>query len=131
MHAHDRADLLALRGHPRVRQLAGASALADPLGGGFAGSIRVSDVNVATKADHVAKAKFREKGEQLLITEAAISEYGDAAVGEYEFGQPPQARILEIVAVKLQFVLPDGQPQQRGRATMAGTRCKASVAWSS
>jgi len=39
-------------------------------------------VNVATKADHVAKAKFREKGEQLLITEAAISEYGDAAVGE-------------------------------------------------
>jgi len=63
MHTHDRADLLTLRGHARVRQLAGASALADPLDGGLGGSVRVGDVNVAAKADHVAKAKFREKRE--------------------------------------------------------------------
>src|ERR1700689_5106598 len=97
-----------------------ASASADPLGGGFDGSVRGGDVNVAAKADHVAKAKFREKGEQRLITEAAIGEDGDAAAGGHQFGQPPEARILEIVAVTLQFVLPDGQPQQRGRAAMAG-----------
>lgn len=58
-------------------------------------------MNVAAKADHVAKAQARQIGEQLLITEATIGQDGDAAAGGHEFGQPPQAGILEIVALVL------------------------------
>ena len=106
MHAPDRTDLLALRGDARVHQLPGAPALSHPFGGGPGGSVCVGDLNVAAKADHVAEAEFREKGEQLLIAETAIGENGDAAAGGCEFGQTPQTRILEIVALFRQLVLP-------------------------
>ncbi len=69
---------------------------------------------------YIAEAKLGEKGEQLLIAEAAIGKDGDAAAGRHELGQPPQARILEIIAPILQFVLPDAQPQERSRSAMAG-----------
>jgi hypothetical protein len=71
-------------------------------------------------SDYVAKAKFREIREQLLMAEAAIGEHGDTAAGRQEFGEPAQARILEVVALILQFVLSDGQPQQRCGAAVAG-----------
>jgi hypothetical protein len=118
-HNH-RADLLAVRGHPRVGQFAGAAALAHPGGSWLAGSVCVGDMDVATKADHVGKAKFRQKAKQFLIAEAAIGEDGDAASGRHELGQSRQTGILEIVAVILQFILPDGQPQQWRGAAMAG-----------
>jgi hypothetical protein len=60
-------------------------------------------MNVAAKTDHVAEADLREKGEQLLIAEAAIRKDGDAAVRRHKFGQPPRARIREIVALVLQL----------------------------
>src|SRR3978361_2166566 len=107
MHAHDRAVWLPLRGDARVHQLPGPPALSHPFGGGPGGSVRVGDLNVAAKADHVAEAEFRKKGEQLLIAEAAIGKNGDAAAGGYEFGQTAQTRILEIVALFRQLVLPD------------------------
>src|SRR4051812_10063650 len=107
MHAHDRADLLALRGDARVYQLASAPALSHPIGGEPGGSVCVGDLDVAAKPDHVAEAEFRKKGEQLLIAEPAIGENGDAAAGGCELGQTPQARILEIIALLLQLVLPD------------------------
>jgi hypothetical protein len=77
VHAHDRADVLALRGHPRIRQLAGTAAAAHPLGRRLGGSVCVGDVNVATKADHVAEPQLSEIGEQLLIAKAVKWEGAD------------------------------------------------------
>src|SRR6185437_5265297 len=99
MHTHDRADQLALRGHPRVRQLAGTPALAHPFGRGPGGAVRVGDVDVAAKADHVTEPQRREVGKQLLIAKAAIGQDGDTATLGHQFGKTPQARILEIVAL--------------------------------
>jgi len=40
--------------------------------------------------------------------------------GGQEFGQPPQARILEIVALLRKFVLPDREPYQGRGAALPG-----------
>ena len=71
--------------------LAGTAGLAHPLGGGLGVSVHVGDVNIATKADHVAETKDGQKGEQLLIAKTAIGEDSDAAAGRHEFGQLPEA----------------------------------------
>ena len=81
-------------------------------------------MDVAAEADDVAEAQFAQEGEQLLIAEAAIGQDRDPAAGGHEFGQAPQAGILEVVALVLQFVLPDAQPQQRRRAAMAGDQAQ-------
>src|ERR1700709_1481817 len=99
MHAPDCADLLAFPGAARVHQLSSAPALSHPCGGGPGGSVRVGDLNVAAKADHVAEAEFREKGEQLLIAEPAIGENGDATTGGDEFRQTPPTRIHDPLAL--------------------------------
>jgi len=57
------------------------------------------DVNVATKADHVAEAQRGQKAEQLLIAEAAIRQDGHTAPRGEQFGEAAQAGILKIVAL--------------------------------
>jgi hypothetical protein len=53
---------------------------------GLGPPVSIGDVDVATEADDVIEAKRTKEGEQLLIAEAAISQYGDAAPRRYEFG---------------------------------------------
>ena len=105
MHANDCADLLALRRDAGVAQLAGASTLAHPLGGGFGLPVGIGDLDVAAKADDVVKAEFAEEREQLLIAEAAIGQDGDPAAGRDEVGQTVQAGIFEGVALLRELVL--------------------------
>jgi hypothetical protein len=47
-----------------------------------------------------------------------------AAPRRHKFAQPSQAGVLIIIALVLEFFFPDGQPQQRGRAAMAGDQAK-------
>ncbi|HEX3405387.1 MAG TPA: hypothetical protein VHT74_34190, partial [Acetobacteraceae bacterium] len=67
MYTDDGADLLALRGDTGVAQLAGASALAHPLGRRPGLPISIGDADVATEADDVIEAKLAKEGKQLLI----------------------------------------------------------------
>jgi hypothetical protein len=110
MHADDRSDLPALRGNPGVAQLAGASSLAHPLGRRLGLPIDIGDMDVAAEADHVIEAKFVKEGKQLLVAEAAIGQNRDTAPRRHQFRQPPQADVLIIVALVLEFFFPDSQP---------------------
>ena len=81
-------------------------------------------MDVATEANDVVEAKLAKEGEQLLVAEAAIGQDRDTAAGRHEFGQPPQAGVLVIVALVLEFFFPDAQPQQRRRPAMAGNQAQ-------
>jgi hypothetical protein len=76
MHARCRADLLALRGDARVAQHPGTPTLAHPFSGGLGLPIGISDVDVAPKADHIAKVQFVEEGEKLLIAKTSTIRIG-------------------------------------------------------
>lgn len=71
-----------------------------------------SSPGVAAEADDVAEPEFVEEGEQLAVAKAAVGKDRDGAGRRHEFLQPHQARILESIALRGQFLLPDGQPQQ-------------------
>jgi hypothetical protein len=69
-------------------------------------------VDVATETDDVIETNFTQEGKQLLIVEAAVRQNGDTAPGWREFRQSPQAGVLIVVALILEFFLPPhGQPQ--------------------
>src|SRR4051794_25489278 len=110
MHADHSTNLLALRRHASVTQLAGPSALASPRRRRLALSIGGGDMDVATEADNVAEAEPVEKGKQLLIAEAAIGQDGDATARRQQFRQALQAGVLVGTALVLEFVLPVSMP---------------------
>ena len=120
LHAHDRADLLAGGGDFRVAQLARPPAFADPVGGQPRFAVGGADLDVAAKADDVSKAQALQELEQLDVAEAAVGQdrHGHA-LGQQRL-QPGQAQVLEIVALVLQFVLVDGQPEERRGSSVAG-----------
>ena len=86
MHADDRADRLTLRRDAGVAQFASASTLAHPIGRGLGLSIGVGNLDIATEADNVIKAKLTEKGKQLLVAEATVGQNSNAARRRHEFG---------------------------------------------
>ena len=77
-------------------------------------------MDVAAKPDDVGEAQRLEIGEQLGVGEAAIGEDRYAHALGQGLAQPDQAEVLEVVALARQFVLIDGQPQQRRRAPVGG-----------
>ena len=120
LHAHHRADLLAGGGDFRLAQLARPPAQADPIGGQPRFAVGGADVNVATKADDVAKAKALQKLEQLDVAKASVGQDRDGdALGE-QFLQTGQAGVLEVIALVLQFVLVDGEPDERRSPSVVG-----------
>ena len=119
-HANDRADLLAGGGDFGVAQHARPPAFADPVDGEPGFAVGRAGMDVAAKADDVSKAQALQELEQLDVAEAAVGQdrHGDAL--RQERLQPGQAQVLEIVALVLQFVLVDGQPEERGGPSVAG-----------
>ena len=77
-------------------------------------------MDVAAKADDVSKAQAFQELEQFDVAEAAIGQdrHGHA-LGQQRL-QAGQAQVLEIVALVLQFVLVDGQPEERRGPSVAG-----------
>ena len=93
---------------------------ADPVGGQPRLAVGGADVDVAAKADDVAKAQALQEFEQLDVAEAAVGQdCDDHALGQ-ELLQAGEAQVLEVVALVLQFVLVDGQPQERRGPSVAG-----------
>ena len=62
----------------------------------------IGDMDVAAKANDIGKAKIGEIGEQLVVAEAAIGQYGHPATGRDNLRQTPQTGILDVVALILQ-----------------------------
>ena len=76
-------------------------------------------MNVAAKADDVAEAEAFEEFEQFDVAEAAIGQDRHRhALGQDRL-QMRQAEVFEVVALVLQFVLVDRQPQERRRPAVA------------
>jgi hypothetical protein len=70
-------------------------------------------VNVAAKSDDVPKAKAHQKLEQLDVAKASVGQdRNDDALGQKGL-QTGQASVLEVVAMVLQFVLVDCEPDER------------------
>jgi hypothetical protein len=79
-----------------------------------------ADVDVATKADNVFKMNAFQEFEQFDVAEPAVGQDRHRhALGQQRL-QAGLARVLEIVAMVLQFVLVDGQPEQRRGPSVAG-----------
>ncbi len=117
--ADRRADLVAGGGEFGAAQKAGAPFLADPVGGQARLTVR-GQMNVAAKADDVAEAEAFEEFEQFDVAKAAIGQDRHRhALGQDRL-QMRQAEVFEVVALVLQFVLVDRQPQERRRPAVAG-----------
>ena len=115
MDADRRADLVAGGGEFGAAQKAGAPFLADPVGGQARLAVRRGHMDVAAKADDVAETEAVEEFEQFDVAEAAIGQDRHRhALGQDRL-QMRQAEVLEVVALVLQFVLVDRQPQERRR----------------
>ena len=85
-------------------------------------------MNVAAKADDVAEAEAFEEFEQFDVAEAAIGQDRHRhALGQDRL-QTRQAEVFEVVALGLQFVLVDRQPQERRRPAVAGDQAQSEVA---
>jgi len=101
-------------------QKAGAPCLADPVGGQARLAVRRGHMNVAAKADDVTEVEAFEEFEQFDVAEAAIGQDRHRhALGQDRL-QTRQAEVFDVVALVLQFVLVDRQPQQRRRPAVAG-----------
>jgi hypothetical protein len=83
--------------NPGLRQLAGASALADPFRRGSGLSIGRSHADVAAETNDVAEAEFTQEGEQLLVAEAAVGQDRHPAALRQGFSETAQAGILIVV----------------------------------
>ena len=113
--ADRRADLVAGRGELGAAQKARAPFLADPVLGQARLTVRRGHMNVAAKADDVTEAEAFEEFEQFDGAEAAIGQDRHRhALGQDRL-QTRQAEVFEGVALVLQFVLIDRQPQKRRR----------------
>ncbi len=77
-------------------------------------------MDVAAKANDVSEAQALQEFEQLDVAEAAIGQdrHGHA-LGRQRL-QAGQAQVLEIIALVFQFVLVDGQPDERRGPSVAG-----------
>jgi hypothetical protein len=119
VNADDRRDFALERGDLHVAQLARPSTLADPFGGGPRLAVGGGDLDVAAKADGVVEAEIGQEREQLGVAEAAVGEDGHFdAVGQALL-ETVEAGVFEVVAGVLQFVLVDGEPDQRRGAAVA------------
>jgi hypothetical protein len=118
--ADDRPDLVAARCDLGVAQLARSSARPDPCGGGARFAISRADMDVAAKPDDVGEAQPLEIGEQLGVAEAAIGQDRHRDALGQNLSQTSKAEVLIVVALVFQFVLQDGQPQQRRRPAVVG-----------
>jgi hypothetical protein len=97
----------------RAAQFARLPSLADPIGGQPRLAVGRADVNVAAKADDVSKSQAFQELEQFDVAKAAIGQDRRGhALGQQRL-QAGQAQVFEIVALVLQFVLVDGEPEQR------------------
>ena len=76
------------------------------------------NLDVAAKTDDVAEPQRREKVEQLRIAEAAIRQDRDGDALGQTLRQMRKAEVLPIVPSALQFVLQDGEPQERRGASV-------------
>ena len=123
--ANDGADFAPGGGDLDVAQHARPPAGADPIrrlprlaaGGGH--------LDVAAKTNGVVEAEALQKREQLDVAEASIGQdrHGDA-LGQALL-QTGEAGVFEIVARILQFVLVDGEPDQRRGPPVAGDQMQA------
>ena len=109
MDAHNRPHLAPLRGDLRIPELAGASAFADPFGGGLGLPIGSGHPDVATESDNVSKAELAEEAEQRLVADAAIGQDRCPPIERQRFSQTAQAEILKVVAPGCDFFFPDRQ----------------------
>ena len=113
--ADRRADLVAGGGEFGAAQETRPSCLADPVGGQARLAVRRGHMNVAAKADDVTEAEAFEEFEQFDVAEAAIGQDRHRhALGQDRL-QTRQAEVFEAVALVLQFVFVDRQPQERRR----------------
>ena len=126
--ADRRADLVAGGGEFGAAQQARPPFLADPVGGQARLAVRRGHMNVAAKADDVTEAEAFEEFEQFDVAEAAIGQDRHRhALGQDRL-QTRQAEVFEGVALVLQFVLVDRQPQSGVARPWRVIRLKASVA---
>jgi hypothetical protein len=123
-HARYRADLLALRGDAPRRAASKHAHPCPPIQRRAWSAHGISDVDVAPKADHIAKVQFVEEGEKLLIAKNSVGQNSDTAAGWNEFGQAPRASVLEAVALFRDLVFPDAQPQQGRGPAVAGDQAQ-------
>jgi hypothetical protein len=82
-------------------------------------------MDVAAKADDITEAEAVEEFEQFNVAEAAIGQDRHRhALGQDRL-QTGQAEVFEVVALVLQFVLVDRQPQERRRPAVAGDEAQS------
>ena len=93
---------------------------ADPVGGQARLAVRRAELDVAAKADDVSEAQALQELEQLDVAEAAIGQDRHRHALGQERLQARQAQVLEIVALVFQFVLVDGEPEERRGSSVAG-----------
>ncbi len=120
LHAHHRADLLAGGGDLGVAQFARPAALADPISRQSGFAVGGAHVDVATKADDVPKAKVLQKLEQLDVAKASVGQDRDGYILAQQRFQMRQAGVLKVVALVLQFVLVDREPDERRGPSVVG-----------
>ena len=117
--ADHRADLVASGRDFGAAQHARPSPLADPLGGKARLTVRRGHPSVSTKTNTKAETEAVEEFEQLDVAEAAIGQDRHGHARGQHLLQAGQAEVLEVVALVLQFVLVDRQPQERCRPAVA------------
>ena len=70
-----------------MAQFACPAAFAHPFGRWLGLAVLGSDVDVAAKADDIAKPEFLQEREQLLVAEAAVGQDRHPAFWRHAFGQ--------------------------------------------
>ncbi len=94
--------------------------MANPLRRRAGLTIGVGDVDVATKANDVAKAKLmREQLVEFLVAKATVGHDAHLNPLGYDLGKSIEHLVLVVVALVLQRALVHGEPHQRRRTPMA------------
>src|SRR6202162_5414439 len=125
LNADDGCYRVAIGGDRGAAQHTCASASLHPGGSGASFATGGGYRNVAAEADDVVEIQFFSQHlVKLLITEAAIGNDTYLDPCWQQFGQPHQHAMLIECAVVLERLLVDGQPNQRGRATVIGDQCQ-------